>query len=150
MRRRPKTSWRASLALACAPLVLCAAPAAAQHYAGERALFPYTFGCPAGWSAAEQQGDGLTWCVSPGADGASGAYVGEIRLFPYQSLGCPRDWHKADGTLLPVQPYTTLYALIENTFGGEVQNGNFGMPAVSDAPDSMTWCIALNGSYPQR
>jgi hypothetical protein len=51
MRPASWACWLAAVGLACVPLLVCAARAGAQHFAGETTLFPYTFGCPAGWSA---------------------------------------------------------------------------------------------------
>ncbi|HEY6879151.1 MAG TPA: tail fiber protein [Polyangiales bacterium] len=52
-------------------------------------------------------------------------FLGEIRLFPYQTI--PRGWHECDGTLLAIQSNPALYALLGVHFGG---NGttNFALP----------------------
>ena len=44
-------------------------------------------------------------------------YVGEIRLWPITRI--PEDFHVCDGTLLPINQYQALYALIGTTYGGD-------------------------------
>ncbi|WP_428243283.1 phage tail protein [Gynuella sp.] len=55
----------------------------------------------------------------------SNSYVGEIRIFGGNYA--PRYWAFCDGQLLSIQEYTTLYAVIGTTYGG---NGttSFGLP----------------------
>ncbi len=52
-------------------------------------------------------------------------FIGEIQIFPYNFA--PRDWALCDGHLLPIAQYSTLYAIIGTTYGG---NGttNFALP----------------------
>lgn len=53
------------------------------------------------------------------------AYIGEIRIFGFTYP--PRGWLFCDGSLLPIQRYSTLFAVIGTTYGG---NGttNFQLP----------------------
>ncbi len=52
-------------------------------------------------------------------------FVGEIRLFAGSYP--PADWHICDGSLLAINTYQALYALIGTTYGGDgVQT--FGIP----------------------
>jgi microcystin-dependent protein len=55
----------------------------------------------------------------------SDAYVGEIRAFGFNYP--PKDWMTCSGQLLPISQYTTLFAIIGTSFGG---NGttNFALP----------------------
>jgi hypothetical protein len=138
---------RLAATLAFAALV-CAAVGSTPARAGELALFPYTFKCPAGWSA-QQPGPakGLTWCAGSGA--GDDAFVGELRLFAFKF--CPQpDWVRADGTAYPISRNSGLYGLVTARFGGNNQT-TFAVPnVVPDTPAGMTWCLALNGRYPQR
>ena len=52
-------------------------------------------------------------------------FIGEIRLLPYTFN--PVDWLWCDGTLLPLSQYTSLFAIIGTTYGGNGQT-NFGIP----------------------
>lgn len=51
-------------------------------------------------------------------------YIGEIRIFAGNYA--PSGWHICDGSVLPVNEYQALYALIGNTYGGN--NVNFNLP----------------------
>ena len=53
------------------------------------------------------------------------AYVGEIRLFAGNFA--PRGWAFCEGQLLPIEPNTTLYALLGTTYGGDGRN-TFALP----------------------
>lgn len=55
----------------------------------------------------------------------SAPYVGEIRLFA--GSYAPVDWHLCDGSLLSVQTYQALFALLGTTYGGDGRT-NFGIP----------------------
>lgn len=52
-------------------------------------------------------------------------YVGEIRMFGFSF--CPQGWLEADGRLLHITDFTTLFALYGNTYGGDGVN-NFALP----------------------
>jgi microcystin-dependent protein len=52
-------------------------------------------------------------------------YVGQVILFAGQKA--PQDWHACDGTLLAIQTYPQLYALIGTRFGGDGVN-TFALP----------------------
>ncbi len=55
----------------------------------------------------------------------SDAFIGEIRLFTGNYA--PENWHICDGSLLNINQYSTLYAVIGTVYGG---NGTttFGIP----------------------
>jgi microcystin-dependent protein len=53
------------------------------------------------------------------------AFYGEIRAFPYTFP--PVDWAYCNGTIVSVQQYTPLFALIGTTFGGDGKT-TFGLP----------------------
>jgi microcystin-dependent protein len=52
-------------------------------------------------------------------------YLGEIRLFGGNFA--PANWHLCDGGLLSISNYSTLYALIGTTYGGDGQT-TFAVP----------------------
>jgi len=52
-------------------------------------------------------------------------FVGEIRIFGFN--WAPLDWARCDGSLLPINQYNTLYALLGTTFGGDGVT-TFGIP----------------------
>ena len=129
-------------------VLICGAGASAPARAGELALFPYFFKCAPGWTA-QQAGpiDGLTWCAGTRfVDGD--AFVGEVRLFAFNF--CPQpDWVKAEGQVLPISRYSAQFSVMGARFGGD-GNVAFALPNIPGAPAGMTWCIALNGSFPRR
>lgn len=51
--------------------------------------------------------------------------IGEVRLFGMD--WCPRGWARADGQLLPIDQYTSLYSLFGTTYGGDGRT-SFGLP----------------------
>lgn len=52
-------------------------------------------------------------------------FLGEIRLFSFQNI--PKGWHACDGTLLPIQQNSALFALLGTMYGGNGVN-NFALP----------------------
>lgn len=58
----------------------------------------------------------------------SNIYIGTIMPFPYNFV--PNGWMACNGQLLPIQQYTTLFALIGTYYGG---NGttNFALPNIN-------------------
>lgn len=55
----------------------------------------------------------------------SDQYVGEIRLFSFPRI--PDSWLACNGQLIAISQYTTLYAVIGTTYGGDGVN-TFGVP----------------------
>lgn len=43
-------------------------------------------------------------------------FIGEIRAFGFNRI--PKGWHQCDGTILPIQQYGALFALLGVNFGG--------------------------------
>ena len=80
-----------------------------------------------------------------------GAYIGEIRLFPYNFV--PVGWAKCDGAILSIQDNQVLYALIGNTFGGNLPD-TFGLPTISPPTiDGTAYYICTGqkgGTFPSR
>ena len=102
-------------------------------------------------------------------------FVGEIRPFGFNFA--PQGWSRCDGTLLPIASNTTLFYLLDKTYGGD-GTSTFGLPDLSgaypfqpDNPDqrgqtggsqvladpaqqtpllTINYCIAVNGIFPQR
>lgn len=56
---------------------------------------------------------------------AAEPYVGQLALFATD--WCPRNWHKADGTLLSVSTNQALFSLYGTTYGGNGST-NFALP----------------------
>lgn len=52
-------------------------------------------------------------------------FIGEIRAFPYSFA--PYGWFACQGQLLAISAYTTLYAVIGTTYGGDGMS-TFGLP----------------------
>lgn len=76
-------------------------------------------------------------------------FVGELQLFPYGFA--PIDWTLCDGKLLSINDYSTLFALIGTTFGGDGMT-NFAVPDLRKATIGQynQYYIALNGIFPPR
>lgn len=67
------------------------------------------------------------------------AFFGEIRAFPYTYA--PYCWAYCNGTLLPTQQYSALYALLGTRFGGDGRN-TFGLPNLNST------CVIGTGTGP--
>jgi len=52
-------------------------------------------------------------------------YLGEIRLFGFSQV--PRNWIACNGSLLPINQYQALFAVLGTTYGGNGST-NFGVP----------------------
>ena len=80
-----------------------------------------------------------------------GAYIGEIRLFPYNFV--PVGWAKCDGAVLPIEDYQVLYALVGDTFGGTPPQ-NFKLPTITPPTiDGTAYYICTGqkgGTFPSR
>jgi microcystin-dependent protein len=78
-------------------------------------------------------------------------YLGEIRLFPYNFV--PAHWAACNGALLQISHNTALFSLLGTAFGGDGQT-NFALPNLGQVTavngGQGTYCIALQGQYPQR
>jgi microcystin-dependent protein len=55
-------------------------------------------------------------------------FIGTIMPFPYNFV--PRGWMACNGQLLPIQQYSTLFALIGTTYGGN-GTSNFALPNIN-------------------
>lgn len=77
------------------------------------------------------------------------ALIGSIMLFPYNFT--PNGWSTCEGQTLSIQQYTTLFALIGFTYGGDGIT-NFKLPNLKGAEPlpTMKYYIALTGIYPSR
>lgn len=75
------------------------------------------------------------------------AFVGEIRLFPYDK--CPRDWIEAEGQVLAISRHSALFRLIGTRFGGD-GGVSFNLPDLRETvPErGLRYCISLKGNYP--
>lgn len=78
-------------------------------------------------------------------------FLGEIRLFPYNFV--PSNWAACDGSLLPINQNSALFALIGTMYGG---NGttDFALPDLRRhnpfSHGQGTYCIAMQGVFPSR
>jgi len=74
-------------------------------------------------------------------------YVGEIKLTAGSvAIGSM----VANGRLLPVQNYQTLYSVLGNTYGGDGRT-TFALPNLTNqAPNGTTYSICVDGLYPSR
>jgi len=71
--------------------------------------------------------------------------LGEVRLVAGSVAGAI----PAAGQLLPVGGYPDLYALLQNTYGGDPAAGTFALPDLRHAaPSGLTYAICTTGSVP--
>jgi len=96
-------------------------------------------------------------------------YLGEVRAFGFNF--CPRGWLPADGRNLPIAQNTPLFSLLGTSFGGNgvtyfnlpdlrgrtpigtgpgvsLGQPNSAQPGQPSRFLGMTWCIAVDPSYP--
>ncbi len=52
-------------------------------------------------------------------------YLGDIMIVGFNF--CPRNWARADGQILPIQQYQSLYSLLGTTYGGDGRT-TFALP----------------------
>ncbi len=55
-------------------------------------------------------------------------FIGEITMFPY--VFTPENYLECSGAIVPIQQFTTLYAVIGPAFGGDART-TFGIPNLS-------------------
>lgn len=53
--------------------------------------------------------------------------MSEIRILPYPSVNCPKDFASLDGQLMAINSNQALYSLLGTTFGGDGRT-TFGLP----------------------
>lgn len=69
----------------------------------------------------------------PGGLPSPDTQVGEIKLFAYKStLGTPTGWQECDGSLLLIEHYVALFALLGTDYGGDGMT-TFGVPDMREA-----------------
>src|SRR4051794_272671 len=72
--------------------------------------------------------------------------IGSIVLFPYDFE--PQGWKFCDGSLISLYENEQLFTLLENTFGGDAEQGTFGLPDLRPvAPRECHYCISLTGEF---
>ena len=102
---------------------------------------------------------------------AAATYIGEVRAFAFNF--CPTGWAPADGSPVPIQQNPSLFGLLGTAFGGNgvtffnlpdlrgrgpvgagpnESMGQMGgaQPGPQPAFLGMTWCIAVDGTYPSQ
>ncbi len=90
-----------------------------------------------------------------GASARNQPYIGEVAAFGFTF--CPVGWVAADGALLAIADFSTLFSLVGTTYGGDGQT-TFGVPKLvsSSAPSSQasataySVCIAVDGIFPSQ
>jgi len=83
------------------------------------------------------------------------AFIGEIRLFPY--VFAPVGWLLCDGSKIQIQQYPALYAVIVNTYGGDLKTyfnlpnllGRVAVAAGDDPVDILDPLIGASGGINQ-
>ncbi|MBO9523322.1 MAG: phage tail protein [Nocardioidaceae bacterium] len=81
--------------------------------------------------------------VPVGVTTGEGAYLGEIRAFPFKFT--PAGWAACNGQLLSISAYTALFSVIGTTYGGNGST-NFALPNLQGrAP--MMWGTSGGGPY---
>jgi microcystin-dependent protein len=88
------------------------------------------------------------------ATAASAQEVYMSQIIPMAGNGCTRGWAVADGALLQIHANRALFALIGTTYGGDGHN-TFALPnlkggTIGPPQQPITWCIAVQGIFPQR
>lgn len=73
--------------------------------------------------------------------------VGRVALFPYHSE--PEGWAFCDGRELSIGEHETLFELLRDTFGGNLDNYTFAVPKL-EAPGECRYAISLTGVYRER
>lgn len=76
-------------------------------------------------------------------------YIGLISLLPYNFI--PMGWILCDGRTLQISQYSTLFALIGPTYGGDGVN-TFALPNMQglEPIPNLRYCIVSEGLFPPR
>lgn len=73
--------------------------------------------------------------------------LGEIKLVPYDDV--PEGWLRCKGQSLHISKYPKLYMLIGTKFGKKDEQ-NFNLPNLKkEAPEGLTYYIAVEGNIPE-
>jgi microcystin-dependent protein len=117
-----------------------------------------TFGMPNLPPVAAGNGASMNWAIA--TDGTwpdNGVYgvTGQVRPFPFPVLAgsvLQTTWLPCDGSLIHIQNYEMLFAVLGTTFGGDGQT-NFAMPKIAPLKSSngtaLPWYICATGIFPQ-
>ena len=123
--------------------------------------------CTAALAAALTTAAGAAHAQPP----PSVTYMGELRAFAFNF--CPVNWLPADGRLLQIRSNQALFSLVGLNYGGDgvstfalpnlagatpigvTTGANPGQPATASPGAehrflTMTWCVAVQGTYPQH
>jgi microcystin-dependent protein len=71
-----------------------------------------------------------------------------IKLFSGPFI--PRGYMECNGQLLSVHSYQAVYALLSNTYGGNIQDMTFGLPKLTPPDEHMKYIICVEGVFPDR
>jgi Microcystin-dependent protein len=74
--------------------------------------------------------------------------TGQVVLFPFDFV--PEGFMLCDGRSLNVDSYRALYSLINNRFGGDMQNFNIPNLKGKEPVPNMSYYICIEGVYPPR
>jgi microcystin-dependent protein len=68
-------------------------------------------------------------------------FIGEVRLFSWGTFA-PEQWLACDGSAQSIRQFQALYAVIGNIYGGNAQQGTFGLPKLQGS------CVVGTGQGP--
>ena len=78
-------------------------------------------------------------------------FTGQIMIFAENF--CPRGWLATDGTILPINQNSALWAVLGYQYGGDGKT-TFALPNNQPIPTKngppLTQCIAQYGAFPDR
>ncbi len=74
-------------------------------------------------------------------------FIGSVGLFGGNF--CPRNTSEADGKLLEIVRFSSLFSLLGTTYGGDGRT-TFGLPKLTAPQRGMRYCVVLQGSFPSR
>jgi len=84
------------------------------------------------------------------AKAQDGGFLGEV-IFVAETF-CPRGTRPANGAVLPIPEYQTLFSLFGTRYGGDGVK-TFGLPkaeiATGTAGAPLTACVRISGQYPR-
>ncbi len=81
----------------------------------------------------------------------SDSYLGDVRAMSFDFA--PQGWAPCQGQLMPIVQNQALFSLLGTTYGGDGHT-TFALPALAGEPTqggaALTYCICMNGFYPQH
>jgi microcystin-dependent protein len=105
--------------------------------------------CPDGWrknvGKSLPHAGKIMWCsdTTPRVNGLG--HIGRVHL--YSGGKCPASTFPADGTILSISLYGTLYAVLGSAYGGDGRR-DFALPDLTSPAPGLKWCVVAFGKYP--